>query len=409
MKIIIIGGGIAGSTAYLELKKHLPPHSHEQESGHENEIKIYEAYDTEVNTIHADHNDNGNTIGDSSDGNGDTRSTLVVGGGLGLFPNGLNVLKRLNVDILADVVRGGYAIAHQDLRSKNGTLLVRLDCTANPDQDPDVDANGKRMHLLGTSRHSLWSSLWMRIPECDIETKRRNEVHFVDGSSSVEADLVIGADGVKGITKRALFPEQEDIYEPEYQGLVGVGGFISTEEVRGLVEKGSMNSLFGGNGFFGYFFSNSAPSAPNRDSIYHTSNWNDPVLQKILRSLDVKSMYPTWTSPRLSTWERDGVVLVGDAAHALPSTSGQGSSQALEDVEAFAILLGHFIRGLYSILEDAQRKQNSKRGMGVIAEYAMYCVMWIAGCFPAMMSRPLKRVINHDISKEINDYIKRQE
>ncbi|KAL2862373.1 FAD-dependent oxidoreductase [Aspergillus lucknowensis] len=461
MKIIIIGGGISGCTAYLQLKKHLPV----PPPGEQHEITIYEAYDTSIDATHNE---------------GETHSsTLIVGGGLGVFPNGLHVLKRLDEDILRDVVRGGYLIAHQDLRSKNGTLLVRIDPTAHPEED------GERMHLLATSRHSLWKNLRLRIPDSDIQTKRilkvvatadgRNTVHFTDGSPSAEADLVIGADGVKGITKQAILPEKEDLYTPVYQGLVGVGGFISGEEVKDLVDEGSMNLVFGGNGFFGYFYSNSAQSAPNNDSPYHLSkpgdslcwwstyavdecpdtksldmeavakqlrerhaHWKSPVIQKVLGSLEVKNMYPTWTSPQLPTWERDGVVLVGDAAHALPSTSGQGSSQALEDVEAFALLLSHSLRGVYQepspdpksyktaittaakdymdirrprvqkILESAQRMQNSKRDMGVIAEYLMYCAMWIAGCFPRMMSSSLKGVINYNVAEEVKDFIERQ-
>ncbi|KAL6232661.1 hypothetical protein BDW75DRAFT_242754 [Aspergillus navahoensis] len=411
MKIVVIGGGISGCAAYLQLKKHLPQPS----PSSQHEIIIFEAYDTDVNTTHDDRD-------------GQTHSsTLVVGGGLGLLPNGLRVLKRLDEDILRDVVRGGYVIAHQNMKSKNGTLLLRMDPTADPDLEPD----GKRMHLLGTSRHSLWSNLRRRIPDCDIRTKRvsrvvaddrgRNMVYFADGNPPVEADLVIGADGVKGVTKHALFPEQQ-ICGPEYQGLVGVGGFISTEEVQGLVEKGSMNLVFGGNGFFGYFFSDCTSSALDSGSAYHVSepgealawwstytadecpdpktldmgavarqlcerhaHWKDPVIQKILPSLRVRSMFPTWTSPQLPTWQRDGVVLVGDAAHALPSTSGQGSSQALEDAEAFAMLLSHTLAittaarqyegirypHVQAILENAQRMQNSKRDMGLIAEYIM--------------------------------------
>lgn len=275
-----------------------------------------------------------------------------------------------------------------------------------------------------------------------------------------------------------------------YRGLVGVGGFISTEEVKGLVEKGSMNLLFSGSGFFGYFFSSSAASAPDRESVYGVSepgeslgwwstysvdecpdpktldmeavadqlrerhgDWKDPVIQKIISSLHVKSMYPTWTSPQLPTWEKNGVVLVGDAAHALPSTSGQGSSQALEDIEAFTMLLGNALREVdqessadtaeyksaitsaakqyieirrprvQSILEGAQRMQSTKRDMGWIAECAMYCAMWIAGrslitttealltsigCFPKMMSGPVKRVINYNISEEVKAFIEQR-
>ncbi|KAL4784968.1 hypothetical protein BJX76DRAFT_325939 [Aspergillus varians] len=353
----------------------------------------------------------------------------------------------------------------------------------DPTAAPDIE--GKRVHLLGTSRHSLWRNLRLRIPDCDIQTRRvlsvvanrdgRNVVRFADGGEPVEADLVVGADGIRGVTKQALFPGEEELYAPQYQGLVGVGGFISTEKVQGLVEKGTMNLVFGGNGFFGYFFSNSSISAPDRESIYHVSepgktlgwwstyavdecpdtktldmeavakqlrerhaHWKDPVIRKILDSLNVKNMYPTWTSPQLPTWERNGVVLVGDAAHALPSTSGQGSSQALEDVEAFAMLLGHALGNTYreispairaykeaittaakqymeirhprvqSVLETAQRMQNSKRGMGIVAEYVMYCAMWIAGCFPKMMSGPLQRVINYDVSSTVETVIELQ-
>ncbi|KAL4904932.1 hypothetical protein BDW74DRAFT_178502 [Aspergillus multicolor] len=433
MKVIIVGGGISGCAAYLLVKRHLPRPT----PAYQHEMTIYEAYDTDIDTAHEDRD-------------GQTHSSsLVVGGGLGVFPNGLRVLKRLDEDILREVVREGYVIGHQDLRSKDGTLLLRMDTTA----DPDRDTEGQRMHLLWVSRHSLWSSLRRRVPDRDIRTKRvsrviasefgRNMVHFADESSPVDADLVIGADGLKGITKQALFPGQE-ICKPEYQGLVSVGGFISAE-VQGLVDEGSMSLVFGGNGFFGYFFSNSDSSAPDRDSVYHVSepgqslawwstyavddcpdprnldrgsvveqlrerhaHWRDPVIQKILPSLRVSSMYPTWTSPQLPAWQRDGVVLVGDAVHALPSTSGQGSSQALEDVEAFAMLLGHALQGVYptdstdtlaykaaitaaakqyeamrfprvrKILENAQRMQSSKRDMGVIAEYLMYCGLWIA-------------------------------
>jgi 2-polyprenyl-6-methoxyphenol hydroxylase-like FAD-dependent oxidoreductase len=225
---------------------------------------------------------------------------------------------------------------------------------------------------------------------------------------------------------------------------VGVGGFIPSADVKGLVENGSMNFIFGGNGFFGYFYSESAPSAPNRDSPYHVSepgdslawwstyeieecpdrkslnmadvtqqlrerhsHWKDPVVQKIIQSLKVDSMYPTWTVPPLPTWERDGVVLVGDAAHALPPSSGQGSSQALEDVEAFVLLLSHYLRQndlsknmmtkkdvikrvasqymalrkprVTEILKHAQQTQSKKRDMGVVQEYSMYAFLKIMG------------------------------
>lgn len=220
-----------------------------------------------------------------------------------------------------------------------------------------------------------------------------------------------------------------------------------------------MNFIFGGNGFFGYFFSESATSEKHRDSPYHISEpgdflawwstyeiencpdrktldmtdvthqlrerharWKDPVVQKVLESLHVENIYPTWTSPSLPTWERDGVVLVGDAAHALPPSSGQGASQALEDVEAFVLLLVHYLGRegenresvipadqkriikaaaakymalraprVTAILKNAQKMQNNKRDMNVFQEYSMYAVMKVMG--KRVVRRPLSVIL----------------
>lgn len=146
------------------------------------------------------------------------------------------------------------------------------------------------------------------------------------------------------------------------------------------------------------------------------STWTDPLVLHIINSVDVQTMWPTFTTPELPTWEREGVVLVGDAAHALPSTSGQGASQALEDVEALARLVGHEVGVWYMeeqmrgcgggiegekraiqmackryvemrmprvkrILDTARGMQNSKRDMGGWGEWVMYWVMWVMGMF----------------------------
>ncbi|KAJ5832120.1 hypothetical protein N7474_000431 [Penicillium riverlandense] len=481
MKIVIIGAGIAGCAAYLELHKHLP--SSDSEANHE--ITIYEAYSTDVN-VTADQRD---------EGEGNTHSsTLIVGGGLGIAPNGLNVLRRLDEDLLRDVVRGGYVVSTSNLKNKNGSTLLCMKPTPNDESGDDPE----KMHMVACSRHSFWKALRTRIPDDRIINKKilevvshadkRNVIRFVDGSPPVEADLVIGADGIRSTAKRALFPDaEEEPYPPQYEGLVGIGGFIPSAEVKGLVEKGSMNFIHGGNGFFGYFFSESAASEKNRDSPYHVSepgdslawwstyeieecpdrdtldmaavnrqlqerhaHWKDPVVRKILGSLHVTNMYATWTSPPLPTWERDGVVLVGDAAHALPSTSGQGASQALEDVEAFALLLAHYLgeagqtqesmsladqkraikaaaakyMGLReprvtAILKAAQKMQSNKRDMSVFREYTMYAIMKVMGknvlrdlspdntdtigigFFPSLMTGQIRKVMDYNIADDV--------
>lgn len=210
MKVAIIGAGIAGCAVYLELKKHLLKSDGSPE---DLDIKIYEAYDT------------GKDVTSEDREQGPTHSaTLIVGGGLGIAPNGLGVIQRLDEHLLREVTRDGYVITRSNLKSKNGNILMCID--PNGSRMPGEPSN--KLNMVACSRHSLWRSLRTRIPDEDIVTKRvshvvanpegRNIVHFVDGSEPVEADIVIGADGVKSTAKRALFPEAaEDHYPPHYE------------------------------------------------------------------------------------------------------------------------------------------------------------------------------------------------
>lgn len=211
-----------------------------------------------------------------------------------------------------------------------------------------------------------------------------------------------------------------------------------------------MTITFGGNGFFGYVYSSSAEADPRRESADHIAspgdtitwwstfgmdecpdpktidraaitqdlrqrhaNWRDPVIREIIESVSVETMWPTWTTPELPIWDRDGVVLLGDAAHALPPTSGQGSSQALEDAESFATFLAHYLGQVYSghgdnafrargsekeaieiaakkhmalrfprvkaLLDEARQRQQSKKKMNIAQEFMMYLVLWLVG------------------------------
>lgn len=202
MKIVIIGAGIAGCSAYLQLRKHFGA----------DQITVYEAYNTAENAT-------------QTYWKGVTHSsTLVVGGGLGIGPNGLHVLQRLDDSLVRDIVRDGYVISHGNMKSKHGRLLMRMDTTADPASSP----TSQPTHVLGCSRHAAWRALRSRVPDDAIVTKRiaavvanpdhRNLITFVDGSPPVEADLVIGADGLKSTAKQALFSEAAgNPYPPQYE------------------------------------------------------------------------------------------------------------------------------------------------------------------------------------------------
>ena len=120
----------------------------------------------------------------------------------------------------------------------------------------------------------------------------------------------------------------------------------------------------------------------------------------------IDAVYPTYTTPELPHWSvRGRVVLVGDSAHALQPSSGQGASQALEDAEALGLLLAHQFGGstnqlaeetvqarlvkallqyeslrkprVHEIYLRSQRMSQMKGDMGIVVEWIMYFMIYL--------------------------------
>jgi 2-polyprenyl-6-methoxyphenol hydroxylase-like FAD-dependent oxidoreductase len=74
----------------------------------------------------------------------------------------------------------------------------------------------------------------------------------------------------------------------------------------------------------------------------HYEDWPD-IAKSALENLvpEKHVMWAMYTLPRLDNWVSAGkkVLLVGDAAHTLPPTAGQGVNQAFEDIYTLSLLL----------------------------------------------------------------------
>jgi len=104
------------------------------------------------------------------------------------------------------------------------------------------------------------------------------------------------------------------------------------------------------------------------------------------------------------------MVIVADAAHALQPSSGQGTSQALEDCESFVLLLAHYLKEGYlhprttqlateteartvaakkyvemrmphikAIQQRSAQIGNMKKKLNVVQEMLLYLILWIVG------------------------------
>ncbi|KAJ6262236.1 hypothetical protein Dda_3041 [Drechslerella dactyloides] len=359
MKIVIVGTGIAGLTAYHFLHRILSPLIPDLE------IHAYEAYKS---------------------------PSIGIGGTLGLAPNGLYTIKLISESAHARILESGFPCSKFEFRNSKGKVLGLMP-TGPPDRYPGT--GGEVMH----SRAAIYEEI-LRVLETQGAQIHYNktvtavtpkdgavEVTFADGEV-VEADLVIGADGIKSIVRRAAFPS----VEARFEGLVGVGGVIPTSAIPKSEQpreipydyKNANYSptvmTFGKNGFFGYSPINSKTGDEGRYQWWSTaesdSEDQDIPIEEIERQL--LERHKDWVSPQgekviegiirfgmqqhkeSSEAERskrvlvlpnyymqimdrynstDGrILLMGDSAH------GQGVSLASEDGYVYAALLAHEIQ-----------------------------------------------------------------
>src|ERR1700730_644514 len=177
---------------------------------------------------------------------------------------------------------------------------------------------------------------------------------FQDGTSA-SGDLLIGSDGVHSRTRQIIDPA---FPSAKYTGLMNGGGYTSGLKLS--LPPETIHFIFCKRAFFGYHVS---PTG----YIYWFVNWpqeqepargafddisekerrqqmqklyqdDQPFIQDIIR--EAEETFPYFASYALPTqpksWHKGPIVLLGDAAHAISPSSGQGASMALEDAVVLA-------------------------------------------------------------------------
>ncbi|GGQ45645.1 2-polyprenyl-6-methoxyphenol hydroxylase-like FAD-dependent oxidoreductase [Actinomadura coerulea] len=303
MRVIVIGGGVAGAAGAVALRRIGA------------EVTVYEAY---------------------ADPAGE------VGSFLSLAVNGLRGLDALGC--LETVRRAGFAVPRQRLLSETGKQLG---------DTPRGRLPGDSLMSVTLMRGRLVEALRAEAVRAGarIVTGERLVGAATEGTAvraefdsglTAEADLLVGADGIWSATRRILDPEAP---EPRYAGLFSASGVA-----RGVdVEPGVFTMVFGRNGAFIYLAAPdgavwwaaqvASPRQPDPASV------DLDLLERLYRREHMPAAVLAATTerhrptlmhvlPEVPVWRADRTVLVGDAAH--PVGAGQGASMAIEDAIVLA-------------------------------------------------------------------------
>ncbi|AHK34921.1 FAD-dependent oxidoreductase [Rhodococcus opacus] len=177
----------------------------------------------------------------------------------------------------------------------------------------------------------------------------RSVLTFANGET-VEADLVIGADGIKSVVRQQIFSDKDPVFSGEhaYRAVISVDdahGMVVDDNLRMYVGRGTKVYLLPlrHRGQVSFDITALCPDgtwAPQitKDDIMATVEGFDERIVNIARGLDLDtvSIRAVYDIDPVEQWHSDSVVLVGDAAHSMLHHQGQGANSAILDAGALA-------------------------------------------------------------------------
>ncbi|KIK60110.1 hypothetical protein GYMLUDRAFT_226184 [Collybiopsis luxurians FD-317 M1] len=427
MRVIIVGGGIGGIATYHSLLKHLPPSS---------TVDLYEAYSPSA------------------------CKSAILGGAITVGPNGQRAIASITPAAIPYILERGFQSSVITVRNDFGKTLAQL-----PFGSPDRYGYSSVMVsraivyeglMLGadTDARIHWSMRVKRV----WETEEAAHVEFEDGSIE-SCDWLIGADGAKSKTRDALF---DDNYATQYEGMTGFCGVVPISNLspafqEALRKQPSATMTLSTGGHLGlslssppsdadpsvfWFTSIELSSPPARDTppgdlkailLGQYKDWKSPFdtpeqnLFAEVMSVSCSStrensflILPRWYTPPLPYFTslhglassssscgakgRGRIVLIGDAAHAMPPDAAQGVSLAVEDALVLALVLKHYLSTskteseaipqaaksyedirlvrVNKILVNAKARQNRKKRATPIQQWVREKMVWMASFLP---------------------------
>ncbi|SNX94584.1 salicylate hydroxylase [Geodermatophilus sabuli] len=276
-----------------------------------------------------------------------------VGAGLVLAPNAVRLVRRLGaLDALLDRAVP-LDVGWEFRRWADGRVLSAEDLAGSCER-----LYGERTYTV--HRADLLSAISSAVPTGAVQLGRRCtaiSIHgdsavltFTDGTS-VEADVVIGADGVHS-TVRGVVTEPSPA---TYSGMSAFRALVPADQAPDFARRRAQTlwigpdhhlvhyPVSGGNAVnlvafapAGDFTVESwSATATVEEFLAEFAGW-DPRLQDLIRQAGTPGRWALLDREPLDRWSRGPVTLLGDAAHPMFPFFAQGAAQSIEDAAVLA-------------------------------------------------------------------------
>jgi salicylate hydroxylase len=278
-----------------------------------------------------------------------------IGAGVSIHPNAARLLKRIGLD---DQLRKiGSPINGITLRSSKGEAITTPVGPATPafSQQTGQGYNVHRADFLNLLFAALPGGT-VRLGHRCLQLKEDSNgvrLSFANGAVA-EADVVIGADGIRSVIQRQIGLQSR----PSSEGIMAYRGLIPAERLAWAGELRDPGLWIGsGRSFLLYPVAGGrlinmvafVPTDTEAEESWSApgdlkalaaeyAGWDQPV-QDTINSLDETFRWGIYDRAPLPYWSTGRVTLMGDAAHPMVPHVGQGAGQSIEDAITLAVVL----------------------------------------------------------------------
>src|ERR1700730_4231605 len=306
-----------------------------------------------------------------------SRELRAFGAGIFIWENGLRVLRA--VGAYEEVMQGSHEAITYETRH-DGSLIAEHSFTAD-----------KGTRMLTMTRQHLYSALIRAAQREGIEILTNSKVVGATPAGTLttadgrnfEADLVVGADGVRSKVRDSLgLLHERNIYgdgivrvlAPRLKHELGLGSWDRVIDFWNMQSR-PLRILYVPCNAHDLYLAMMAPVADGEATAIplRTDIWIEafPQLAPVIRKLSVGGRYDAYETTKLSRWSAGNVAIIGDAAHAMTPTLGQGAGTAMMNALALAVGL-ETTRCVPSALQEWEKHERP------LTEYTQDCSAQIA-------------------------------
>jgi salicylate hydroxylase len=304
-----------------------------------------------------------------------------VGAGINLTPNAIKAFRALGIE--AEVEAIGSGSEFQMIRSwKSGRLISRVRRGDFRKKFGAPNLTLHRVDLLNVLSGALRTTE-IRLGKRAVTVEHRERAamaRFADGSE-IEADIVVGADGIHSAVRKSLFGADA----PRFTGCICWRGMAPVDALPGDINTADGTMWMGPHGHVVHYpvhrgkliniVAHLDSDAWTEESWTHEcdvaelttayAGWN-PALTRLFSCSERWYKWALYDREPLERWSKGRATLLGDSAHAMLPYLAQGAAMAIEDGCVLAAMIARHRDDLDAALSSYEQLRVPRTRLAVL-------------------------------------------